>query len=425
MLLSGLRTWRRLIRSRIARGSSRRRSRLRSTNNTALYHTEQLENRTLLSGITVEATDIEFSRIAPQVGDAVTASITISNTGIFSTANVPVRITLFKPSSGFTVISTPVIPLIPAGGSIVLSADFAIESAGVYVLQAHADPDDVITEDNELDNVATRSLLVGNVAVEPIVVDAVLSTTIGTPETPVMLAGTAIYNVSLNQAGPAAGAVVTVQVPGTTLLETTTTNANGSFVVDFNMPTLPGDYVADTRVTDFTEEGLAILPFTVVLPPTGIDLFSRSSDIGFSDGSPVKGQSITVSATIFNVGGDDYNGTTDVQFFDGTTLIGNASLTDLAAGSSTTVSINHTLMVPGNHSIRVEVDSNDNVTELIESNNSATRNLFVLDTIPELRPLDIVFSDRTPSTTQTVTITALVTNWGGWCGQQCQRAVFR
>jgi hypothetical protein len=79
MLLSSLHTWRRLIRSRIARGASRRRSQLSTTQNTALYRVETLEDRILLAATPT----IQIDDVSQPEGDSGSSSFvfTVSRSG--------------------------------------------------------------------------------------------------------------------------------------------------------------------------------------------------------------------------------------------------------------------------------------------------------------------------------------------------------
>ncbi|MFO0819078.1 MAG: Ig-like domain-containing protein [Pirellulales bacterium] len=100
------------------------------------------------------------------------------------------------------------------------------------------------------------------------------------------------------------------------------------------------------------------------------DLTLNSSNISFSPVNPAAGSPVTIFATIRNAG---YTaaGPFDVSFRDFGALLGTASVTGLAAGASTTVSINTTYPSAGYRLISVTADPGLSVAETHESNNSA------------------------------------------------------
>ncbi|RMF40340.1 MAG: hypothetical protein D6753_11895, partial [Planctomycetota bacterium] len=363
-------------------------------------------------GLSLKAVGLDLSTDMPNVGDTVSAVITIENTGLFPIVDVPLGLVLVEPT-GPRDLGTFTVPSIPAHGTAELATDLDIRSTGLHVLRATVDPIDTILEDDESDNVATRSLIAGSISGDGIEVTANLSAVTGVPGELVTVNGTASYDAALNPAGPVARGPVTVRIPGLNFVATTITDASGAFTLDFNMPPQPGNYVANVRAGDTALEGLTVLPFTVTLPPSGVDLFTSSSHIEISDSSPVVGEPVTISAAVLNVGGSDFAGLAEVEFYDGVNLIGTDTISSLASGASATVSISHAFATPGARTIRAVVDPNDVVVELNENNNATTRTLTVLDTVPELAPVDILFSDPAPATSQAVMITALVRNNGG------------
>ena len=325
-------------------------------------------------GLAVDAASIQFSTASPRVGDLVTATAVVRNTGVFDLENVPVAFRLLGPGGIVRPLGAQTIATIPAGGSASLLASFDVQTTGVQVFEVLADPDDLILEDSETDNVARRSLVVGDPVSSIILVSASLSESSVLPGRVLTLDGTAVYNPAVGPSGnlAVAGGSVFVTIPGAGGVVATTTDANGHFAVSLAAPTAAGSYSVDVRASDGTAEGVAVLPLTVNNPPEGVDLYLRPEFIGFSDASPLVNASVTINARIYNVGGLDQSGPVEVQFYDGATLLGTATLTDLAAGASKTVSLDHAFATPGSHAVTVVVDPADAVTELVESNNTAS-----------------------------------------------------
>ena len=364
-------------------------------------------------GLDVNVTGITLSDDHPSVGQTVTASATIHNSSLYDAFNVPVRLSLVEPVSGERLLQTITVPVIAAGGTAVVATDIDFTTDGVQVFRLQVDPDNLIAEITELDNLATRAILVESTVATVIDLTGALSATSIAPGTSLTLTGSASYAGNLNPAGAAAGATVSVSIPGTGQVGTAFSNSNGQFTVVFDSPVIPGDYVANVTVSDVTTSAIFIVPFTVTAPPSGIDLFTNNSLAGAADSTPIINTPVTLNARIYNVGGDDFAGTATVRFYDGATLIGSQTVASLNSQAFANVAISHSFTTAGSHSITVLVDEDDLVAENSELNNSAAFSVTVLDTVPDLRPTDIAFSDTTPATTDVITLTARIVNTGG------------
>ncbi|MEQ9408902.1 MAG: CARDB domain-containing protein, partial [Fuerstiella sp.] len=364
-------------------------------------------------GFDVNVTGIDLSDDHPAVGQTVTASSQIHNSGLYDVSNVPVRLTLIEPDGDEILLSETVVPLIAAGSTAAVATDIDLATGGVHVFRLQVDPDNLIPEIRELDNVATRSLIVDSAESTVIDVSGSLSLTSVVPGADVTVSGSASWLAGLNPAGAVAGGLVSLSVPGTFISGTAFTNSNGEFSLLFDAPVVPGDYVANVTVSDVTTQSLLALPFTVTAPVGGIDFFTNDARIGASDVTPVINTSVTLNARVHNVGGDDFTSATNVRFYDGGTLISTQPITGLASQASTVVSFSHTFTSAGPHVITAVVDEDNLTVENNESNNAGSRTITVLDNVPDLSPIDILFSDLTPATTDTVTITARVLNDGG------------
>ncbi|MCP4512592.1 MAG: hypothetical protein GY826_40035, partial [Fuerstiella sp.] len=317
------------------------------------------------------------------------------------------------PNGDEIVLSDTIVPLIAAGSSAAVTTNIDLTTSGVHVVRLHVDPDNVIPEITELDNIATRSLIVDSAVTTVMGVAGSLSETTVDPGTEMTASGSATWLAGLNPAGAVAGGLVTLSVSGTFISGTALTNSNGDFTLMFDSPAIPGNYVANVVVSDVTTESPLALPFTVTAPAGGIDFFTTNSLVGASDFTPVINSAVTLSARVYNVGGDDFSGATNVRFYDGATLISTQVITGLTSQTSTVVSFSHTFTNAGPHVITAIVDEDNLTLENRESNNSGTRSIVVLDNVPDLSPIDILFSDTTPATTDTVTLTARVLNYGG------------
>jgi hypothetical protein len=114
-----------------------------------------------------------------------------------------------------------------------------------------------------------------------------------------------------------------------------------------------------------------------------MDLTLTSSDIVFSDTSPVEQKNITINATIYNLGTKNITQNFTVQFFETnpnlerTQINDNITVQGLSSQSNTTISVNWTTKI-GTYIIEVVLDVANNVDELNETNNNATKNITII-----------------------------------------------
>jgi subtilase family serine protease len=364
-------------------------------------------------GLDVNVNGIDLSSDRTSVGQRVTATAEIYNSGLYDIHNVPVRLSIFEPGTGEKVLQTITVPVIAAGATATVSTPIDLATDGVHVFKLQVDPDDVIEEITELDNVATRSLIVDSSAENVVDVTAALSQASVAAGGVLSLTGTASWLSNLSAAGAVAGGQVTLTIAGTNVAAEGFTDSNGDFAFDFTAPVTPGNYLANVTISDVTTETLVVLPLAVTAPAGGVDLLTRNELLAVSDSTPIVDTPVTISARIYNVGGDDFSGTAAVRFYDGSTLISTQSVTDLNAQSFADVSFSHTFDTVGNHNLKAVVDEDQLVIETSEQNNSGSISLNVLNTVANLSPVDVLFSDTTPATTDDVALTAKVVNNGG------------
>ncbi|HCT78745.1 MAG TPA: Secreted glycosyl hydrolase, partial [Micromonosporaceae bacterium] len=143
---------------------------------------------------------------------------------------------------------------------------------------------------------------------------------------------------------PASGNTVTIPVTGTV--------ADVRLVINSNTGA-PGGQVAEFQV--------------IGTPAPNPDL--TVTGMSFTPASPVETDAITLSATVRNAG-TLASGATTVGLYLGTTLVGSPSVGGLAAGASTTVSLNIGSRNAGTYPLSAKVDEQNNVIEQNETNNS-------------------------------------------------------
>ena len=108
-----------------------------------------------LPDLTVSKGGIQLSNHSPARGETVTISAKVRNAGTAGATGVVVRFT-----DNGTLIGERVIPTIAAGGSATASLSWAAKEAGTREIGVTVDPADVIDEQVEANNAASRSVKV-------------------------------------------------------------------------------------------------------------------------------------------------------------------------------------------------------------------------------------------------------------------------
>jgi hypothetical protein len=137
------------------------------------------------------------------------------------------------------------------------------------------------------------------------------------------------------------------------------------------------------------------------------------SNVTWSPASPIETSTITLSATITNVG-ELGSAATSVGFYLGTTLKGTASVGALAAGGSTTVNLNVGSLTADTYAVSAKVDEGQLVIEKNEGNNTgnATSNMVVAPVqSSDIVPL-LAYSPSNPAAGNTVNFTVAIRNQG-------------
>jgi|GEM_PF-4397657 len=296
--------------------------------------------------------------------------------------------------------------------------------AGSHLLTATADSGSVIAESDEANNSDSLSLSVASTATPP---DLTFASFVVTPSTA--------------DVGSLVQIAAVVTNTGTTTAENVVVRltADGAALgTDFTIASLAGGQSSTIQLTETFTAGVkqlaavvdsanrvnesdednnqATAALTVNAVPRA-DLTIASSDISFSDTSPLPGQAIQVTASVTNAG--DLNAssfkvlfTRGDPFAGGAILIEEATVAGLNAGQSTNVVVN--FAVPeGAHRVFVLVDSQNEVTEAANSNNLASK---VIQTrlLPDLTASveSIVVSHTDLTINPTVQVGACVDNLG-------------
>ena len=158
----------------------------------------------------------------------------------------------------------------------------------------------------------------------------------------------------------------------------------------------------DEILCSYVKQNISVVNSTVIegesnlcylIHPIMLDLTLDSSDIVFSNETAYPGDTITINATIHNVGDLQAN-SVEVKFFDGSSgpQIGTTqTIPSLPAGQNATLSVTWNIpVIQQSHDVYVRVDPEDKLPETNESNNEAFASTVLPDL--EINESDITFS---------------------------------
>ena len=157
------------------------------------------------------------------------------------------------------------------------------------------------------------------------------------------------------------------------------------------------------------------------------DLAVTAADITFTPSIPSEGETVTISATIHNLGDDNATNVL-VNFYDGQpgagTLIGSDTIPSLGEGTSAAASTTWTATA-GAHDMFVVADPEDTIAESNENNNVASKLLVIGGSVIHVASIDMSWSNKGPFYTAYATVTIVddsdtpmagATVYGSWSG---------
>jgi uncharacterized repeat protein (TIGR01451 family) len=143
------------------------------------------------------------------------------------------------------------------------------------------------------------------------------------------------------------------------------------------------------------------------------DFAFAGTDPTFSNARPGIGDTVTVGATLQNLGGKPGSDVV-VRFLDDGTVFSEQTVASLASGASQALSASLTVEGERNHVIKVVADPDAAIAEENEANNEASKLLNVRFTAPDLAlgSPDPAFSDAEPGVGDTITVSVTLSNAG-------------
>lgn len=227
--------------------------------------------------------------------------------------------------------------------------------------------------------------------------------------------GTAVEDVVVrvsSGAWQATGAIASIGVGGIASIEIggwAAAYGEHEFTVEID----PGDSITETDEGNNT----ASRSVTVASRP---DLVISAADILFFPDSPRRGEILNISASVSNLGETEVSNVgCSVNVTCDNPLVGPVQdyfeIPAIAAGGNIQVlSLDYWVTLPGNYTVLVEIDPNQNIAETNETNNTAQRSFAVasIDGI-DLVVASLDIDPEFPRPEKEVTITATIMNQGG------------
>ncbi len=342
-----------------------------------------------LLDVAIYANDISFSKSNPAINESIKIYARIRNTSDFVAQNFVVTAYI----EDVPVFTHTVLQLNPQS-SITLQWDQIFSTAGFFPVKVVIDETNILAEDNELNNFAIRPVLTGDYqlpgGIDPDAVAAPLSVQ---PLGLITITGKAqYYGIEAGVDPDVAGATAIVRIAGGSQ-SATTTQADGTYVLNVIAPVNPGTYTLTIEVTDYTLTGYeGPITFTVLPAPPKPDL---STYITLNKTTILPGETISGTAVIQNVG--QVAATNFVfRYLNCDAILGEETIALLNPGESLTYTFTTTTGVIGdcfnrnNCLFQSIADATNQVTnEITESNNTYGVYLTVLPDKPDLTPLNI------------------------------------
>lgn len=332
---------------------------------------------------------LSFSPSQPVAGEAVTVSCDIYNAGtvpLGAGAAFDVRF-----SAGDTPFATERVILgaeLPVGGKVTVTTLWNGGPAGPVTIAADVDTEDEIEEEHETNNRTTRGLTV--FPADAALVAASLTTS---PLQPLPGAAVTLTATVRNDGGAAGGAGAVVEFfagstdasdkIGETTLDADIAPKGGTATAAFawSAPATPGVVTIFAKVGDSTaQRNLTV----TANPAPNLQVFSE--DIAFDPPLPLRGASVTVSATVRNTEGSAatdflvrfYVEAPGIGFVD---LVTPVTVASLAVGAETTVQANAPIIAERSaYTVKVELVPNPEQGDADASDNAATSSFVLADT---------------------------------------------
>lgn len=390
--------------------------------------------------LVVLASNVNFSPLTVAANGSVTVRAVILNHGAREARDVVVQFMDVSGGSQLPIGSPQTLARIAPGSAATAQMSFAPDAVGDFTVQVVADPNNFIVESNELDNRATKTLIVGAPPAPNLL--ALSSNVEFVPSAPQDGNLVTIHATALNNGTEVATDVVvrleditdagTPQLIGKQrLIDTLQPGEEATVQVMYDTTDKAGDrtirFVVDPvdTIAESDEGDNEAITVLTVAPPPAPNLVVGENNVRFSPASPSDGQVVTVTVTVLNDGQRNAN-RVEVQVFEvsnGTpTPIGDVQIIGgISSGGTGIAQVPYdTTGKEGDHTIRVVVDPANLIAETNEEDNEAEATLTVKPPAddPSMMPnlamssSSVVITPTQPVAGDMVTMTITVRNDG-------------
>lgn len=354
--------------------------------------------------LVVTPEDVTFEPQPIYLHDQATIHVKVTNTGLKSASDVRVKLYRGDAATG-TLVGEQTIAAIEAKADQTVSFQWQAESLGASPFTAVVDPENVVREENETDNVAAKNLVV-----EPKVDLALTADDIViTPEAPapidLLTIKARVRNLGCLPAGPfdvtfyngnpeTGGTIIaTVACPGVAGKQTAEVSTQ------VNLP--EGDYQifakADSNHAIAEDDELNNTGTEALTVQKRVDLAIGIRDIVFSNDKPWDGDTIRIFATVYNKREEAVDNVPVAFYSDdpanGGTLLGRTTIARIEGNNRAQTYFDwDTDGISGRKIIYVVVDPDNTIIEVDKANNKALNLIFIT-----LRP-DFVVESLIPET---------------------------
>lgn len=370
----------------------------------------------------IAVTPVQPNRLPTTLG----ISATIRNSGKTDAANV--RVVLWEGAIGTGTLVADTLITVPGRGTAAANFTSVLRNSGTTSFNVQIDPDNVVSEANETNNIATAE-----VSTAPSVDFEVTAGDISLDKNPAYVGNDVSFRVTLRNRG-------TLESPSANVRYFIT---DGNTTTEMRMNTVQiGEGSTTEHTIAWRVDRTGNLTFTAQLDPEGVvpeideannvgslsfnaatavgpNLVVSYRDFTFSPNPAHEGYDATLSAVVRNTGN---TGATDVavNFYNGDPATGGVQIGTtqvipiIAAGASASVSVVWPgVPSPGEKLLFVVADPANAIAEPAEDDNAAFNVLDVLS-LPDLAITagDIQLSPAFPKTGDAVTLSVRVTNLG-------------
>ncbi|MEK9149306.1 MAG: CARDB domain-containing protein [Candidatus Desantisbacteria bacterium] len=365
--------------------------------------------------------NMAFSNDSPIEGEEILISAYIHNVGKDKASNILIKCFDGDPKEGL-LIGSQTISVVKASSTYLFIINWRATPAGSHTIYVIADPEDIIEEENETNNIGSATIFVYGITPK---LDLAPTDITITPATPTEGRPATITAKIANQGNQEArnvkvefwdgspGEAVSHQVSTISIPEILAEGTQTISVTWETLGQLGRNYIyvvvdPDNSIEESNENNNISHKACDVISPDKPDLAVENLQLNPYSLQLTEGDTATITAIIKNYGASAEG--IEIVIGHQSLVIGSQTIIGIPLGGTETINfVWDTLKSTGPHTITLTVDPDDAIDELDEENNSASIDCFV-----NSAELGLEISTDKPAYTayETVTATVVITNLG-------------